>query len=62
MSSIDEIIDACIEGRCDFRTGRPRSSCPYGEMTPDRSAWLKGWDWAKFDAQVKVVKKREKAS
>ncbi len=41
--------DAIAEGARARAQGRPRDACPYGRNTPERTAWLEGYDGSPMD-------------
>lgn len=45
----DSADDAIAEGARARAQGRPRDACPYGQNTPERTAWLEGYDGSPMD-------------
>jgi len=45
-ASADEAVSEGTRARAQ---GRPRDACPYGQNTPERTAWLEGYDGAPMD-------------
>lgn len=45
----DSADDAIAEGARARSQGRPRDACPYGQNTPERTAWLEGYDGSPMD-------------